>query len=208
MLESERSHQRGVSFSEYEGVEYALTIDRPFKKVPKNDRLMVFRREERSQFRHIQNGEVGFICCTNELSICIWSGCIWTRINEYSKAPLFQAERTVSYGAGRAQISIIGERTDEYFARPIPLDETYREKVVEWADVLLCKVRHRPQCDACGAFMGIRQKKNRETFWACFGVSIPHAPVWKDWDFALPPDLKQKVLARRREARSLRAATA
>ena len=194
-------HRLGVSFSEYQEVEYALTIDRPFKKVPKNDRLMAFRRVGRLQFRHIQNGEVGFICSINELTICIWSGCIWTRINEYSQIPLFRTNSIVSYGDGKAQISIIGERSHEYFARPILLDETYRERVVEWADVLLCKVWHRPQCNVCGAFMGIRRRENRETFWACYGNPHPHIPVWKDWDFALPLDLKRKVMERRREAK-------
>ena len=205
---SRASHQSGISLAEYQTVEKALVVDRPFKKAPKNDRLMAFRREGGVQFRHIQNGEVGFIFSANGLTISIWSGCMWTRINEYARMPLFRANDIVSYEKGAAQISLIGERSDEYFARPILLDKTYGERVVEWADILLWKVRARPQCDVCGAFMGIRQRRNRETFWACFGAPFPHEPAWKDWDFALPPELKEKALARRREAKAKMMATA
>lgn len=152
----------------------------------------------------VLRGEVGFKYTENGYTVKVWTSCLREMVERCRAAPLISLAEVVSSPPGEdvGWIVVVDPYNHaQYFARPTLRTMGFVQTLLQRIWITQRKVINRPLCEKCQKFMGIFEKDDGGTFWACLR-KVLHAdgkPFWRDWDHKLPPRALRIAKAWRRQ---------
>lgn len=138
--------------------------------------------------RNLQGREEGFFYSENNLTVWVWT------------TYLASEQKFRDVGTDMGWVLITEGDDVRYFAKPIKRDNGFIVNLLSKAWVAQCRVKYRPLCPVCHAYMQIVRKKTNACCWGCFKLeyhpsttALP-APSFLRWDDVGPQgSLPQKA---------------
>lgn len=130
--------------------------------------------------------EIGFIYTKGDLKVVVWT--TWLELED--------RPRKKGYDAGRV---VIRQRNIGEYYRDIPRRGSFADILIRKARIARCRIRCRPSCSHCGAFMDIVYRRpTGQHWWTC-----PAGHMTASWDTEqmlslFPEDVKREICQERK----------
>jgi hypothetical protein len=186
-----------------------LPTQQDFEWIKKNLSELGFEPIDKSEFlsdlrvccllsspAHYAGSEEGFSFIANGLRVKVWT--TWIEA--------IGAARKMDAG----WVLITEQKTPRYYAREVRRTAHFAQNLFDRARMAWHRVLNRPRCPQCGNQMHITQRIHKDDkpylrncrFWRCARVydHTPEGYVHCEWDYGLPPEVKQGAKRKRKNA--------